>query len=341
MRLSYDVVAEDYGANIAGELSYKPLDRGLLVALVEQSERGWPIADIGCGPGHVASFLASHGATAVGIDLSPEMIALARRSEAGVEFREGDMVALPATDGEFASAVALYSIIHLQAFELNRVFSEVHRTLRSRGLFLVSFHVGSEVVHRSEWWGHEVDIDFRFYEKEPVIEALVGAGFNIEASLERSSYPEEVQTRRAYVLARQGALEARCGGDDLVPVGVEGFGDLVVHQVEGELVDADGGQLAKALDVRSPRARAGRSGRRCQSGTKSTDGLSGLAVVAVVVALAALHVVGERRGAPRRTRRSGPRGRRRGCRPSPRTSAAALAGGPGRRRHRRERRHIW
>jgi SAM-dependent methyltransferase len=204
VRLSYDAVAQSYEDALGDELSYKPLDRGLLSALLEQSEPGWPIADIGCGPGHVAAFLASHGAAAVGIDLSPAMVAVGRSSHPDVQFRQGDMVALPATDGEFASAVALYSIIHLQPSELGPAFSEVHRALRPRGLFLVSFHLGTQIVHRSEWWGHQVDIDFRFYEKGPVIEALVGAGFSLEASLERSNYPEEVETLRAYLLGRRG-----------------------------------------------------------------------------------------------------------------------------------------
>src|SRR5947209_680476 len=91
---SYDAVAERYAAAFREELAYKPLDRALLACVIEQSESGAPIADLGCGPGHVAGWLAGRGARAVGIDLSPGMIAVGRREYPGVEFRAGDFLAL-------------------------------------------------------------------------------------------------------------------------------------------------------------------------------------------------------------------------------------------------------
>jgi len=203
LRRSYDEVAEEYAARIGGELAHKPLDRALLGALLELAGANSPIADLGCGPGHVTAYLAGLGACAVGIDLSRQMIAVCRRDHPQAEFRQGDLLSLPAADCEFGAAAALYSIIHLEPDELRPAFAEVYRTLRPSGAFLVSFHVGSELRHLDDWWGHEVDLDFRFLEPESVIDTLGEAGFVVEARLERASYPEEVQTRRAYVLARR------------------------------------------------------------------------------------------------------------------------------------------
>ena len=78
LRRSYDEVAEEYSTRIGDELAHKPLDRALLRALVEQTPSGSPVADLGCGPGHVAAWLARNGATAVGIDISPGMVAVGR-----------------------------------------------------------------------------------------------------------------------------------------------------------------------------------------------------------------------------------------------------------------------
>jgi len=203
VRRSYDEVAELYQAAIGGELAHKPLDRAILAAIVEETGKGALIADIGCGPGHVTAWLADLGAHPVGIDISNSMLNLARREHPGLEFREGDLVALPAADGEFAAAVALYSVIHLAPDELPRAFAELHRVLAPSALLLVSFHVGTELRHLSEWWGREVDLDFFFFETERVAEALEGAGFSIWASLDRKNYPEEVETRRAYLFSRR------------------------------------------------------------------------------------------------------------------------------------------
>jgi SAM-dependent methyltransferase len=203
VRRSYDAVAEKYAAGFRDELAGKPLDRALLASLMEQAEPGTPIADLGCGPGHVAAWLTGHGADAVGIDLSAAMVAAGRRDYPDVEFREGDLLDLPAADGEFGAVVAFYSIIHLEAGELPRACEEIYRVLRPNGLALVSFHIGSEVRHLAQWWGVDVDVNFRFLEVADVAQAMQRAGLAVDAQLERTSYPDEVETRRAYLLARR------------------------------------------------------------------------------------------------------------------------------------------
>jgi trans-aconitate methyltransferase len=61
VRRSYDAVAEAYAAGFRDELAGKPQDRALLACLAEQAEPGAPVADLGCGPGHVAAWLADRG----------------------------------------------------------------------------------------------------------------------------------------------------------------------------------------------------------------------------------------------------------------------------------------
>jgi ubiquinone/menaquinone biosynthesis C-methylase UbiE len=212
VRASYDAVAGEYLAHLGDELAGKPLDRALLAALVDEvaavgapSRGGGAIADLGCGPGHVAGWLAEHGARAVGIDLSPAMVETARRTFPSAEFRVGDFLDLPAADGEFAAAIAFYSIIHLERSELRQAFQEMRRVLAPGGAVLVAFHIGDEVVHRREWWGCQVDVEFRFFGVDEVKAEMESAGLAVEAQLERVNYPHEVETRRAYLLGRRGA----------------------------------------------------------------------------------------------------------------------------------------
>jgi SAM-dependent methyltransferase len=203
IRRGYDAVAEDYVAGFRDELDHKPLDRALLACLVEQCATAAPIADLGCGPGHVTAWLEGNGVRAVGVDLSAEMVGIGRREYPGVEFRDGDLLDLPAADGEFGAVVALYSVIHLEPAELPRAFEEMSRVLRPGGRALVAFHIGDEVRHMDEWWGHDVDVDFHFFETADVVTAMEGAGFLIDARLERTNHPEEVETCRGYLLARR------------------------------------------------------------------------------------------------------------------------------------------
>ncbi|WP_371800032.1 methyltransferase domain-containing protein [Streptomyces sp. NBC_01707] len=113
-RASYDTVAADYAEILRTELGHRPLDRAMLAAFVElvQASDAGPVADIGCGPGRVTGHLQSLGLTARGIDLSPEMIAVARRTHPDLRFDVGSMNALDLEDGSLGGIIAWYSIIH-------------------------------------------------------------------------------------------------------------------------------------------------------------------------------------------------------------------------------------
>lgn len=201
---SYDRVAAAYTANIADELGGKPLDRALLLALAEQAGAIGPICDMGCGPGHVAAFLASAGAQAEGVDLSPGMVEQARQRFPSIPFRQGDMRSPDLADASLGGIAAFYSIIHLAPEDLSPTFAAWHRALRPGGLALVAFHIGADVLHIDTWWDQPVDLDFRFLVLDGVAERLRQAGFSIAATLQRAPYAGvEHPSQRGYVLARR------------------------------------------------------------------------------------------------------------------------------------------
>lgn len=54
----------------------------------------------------------------------------------------------------------------------------------------------------AEWLGHEVDVDFRFFEPSDIAKAIERAGFRVEMRLERLSYPREVESAASATGAR-------------------------------------------------------------------------------------------------------------------------------------------
>jgi SAM-dependent methyltransferase len=201
---SYDLVADEYVRRIFDELHHKPLDRQLLDRFAARVRDVGPACDMGCGPGHVARYLRERGVQVCGVDLSPGMVERARRLTPGVEFRQGDMMALDAADGVWAGIAALYSIIHIPRGEMAQALGELRRVLRPDGLLLLAFHIGDETVHLDEWWGQKVSVDFYFFRPDEMAGYLGAAGFEIEEIIEREPYPDvEHQSRRAYIFARR------------------------------------------------------------------------------------------------------------------------------------------
>ncbi len=208
---SYDTVAEQYAADYYDELSRKPFDRELLAKFASLIPRHGPcrIADIGCGPGHVARYLSSLGLDAMGVDISQSMIEVARRLNPGLSFGQGDMFSLPFGDASLAGITAFYSLIHIERLRVPEALSELFRVLSNGGHILLAFHAGEGEVHvdqyhsQGEQEGPKVALHVTFFGIGEFERYLEAAGFKIEETLDREPYEFEYPSRRAYILARK------------------------------------------------------------------------------------------------------------------------------------------
>ncbi|MCX2749198.1 class I SAM-dependent methyltransferase [Arthrobacter sp. MI7-26] len=206
-RAAYNTVAADYAELLRNELASKPFDRAMLGTFAELVEAagGGAVADLGCGPGRITAHLDSLGLTAFGIDLSPEMVAVARRDHPGLQFDEGSMEALDLADDALGGIVAWYSIIHTPPARLPGVFAQFHRALRDGGLLLLAFQAGDEPRHLDFAYGHEIDLDAYRLPPGRVAELLRQAGLVVEAQLLREPDGKHEKTPQAYLLARKPA----------------------------------------------------------------------------------------------------------------------------------------
>ncbi|MFO0728312.1 MAG: class I SAM-dependent methyltransferase [Myxococcota bacterium] len=202
IREDYDRVAEAYSAALRDELEGKPLDRWLLERVAIETKGA--VLEIGCGPGQVAGFLATRGATVHGLDLSAAMIAEAQHHYPKVSFQTGDFHRLPFADASLGAVVAMYALVHLEVSELAPVLAEVARVLRPGGLFLAATHAGEERLQPGALFGVPVELTWIFHPPAAFFDAVQAAGLMPLERIVREPYlGAEHGSRRAYVLAKK------------------------------------------------------------------------------------------------------------------------------------------
>jgi ubiquinone/menaquinone biosynthesis C-methylase UbiE len=206
-RAVYDKAAQGYVQFVGTEISSAtegPIDRSLLVAFVELIKRQTVVrvADVGCGPGRVAAFMAERGLDVVGVDVSQAILAVARTAHPHIKFEEGQLDALPIETGVLAGAVCWYSIIYTPPDRLAEAFGELKRVVIPGGYILLAFQAESEPVHRADAQGTHLPLTSYRHSVREVADCLEDAGFEIYTKVLRAPELEDETTSQGFVIAQ-------------------------------------------------------------------------------------------------------------------------------------------
>ncbi|MEO1679019.1 MAG: magnesium protoporphyrin IX methyltransferase [Pseudomonadota bacterium] len=115
--------------------------RALMLARLPDDLRGQRVLDAGCGTGQMTEALAERGADVVAIDLSPQLVEIARaRLPAGlpgrVVFRSGDM--LDSGLGRFDHVLAMDSLIYYGAPDIAAAMDALTGRVSGKIVFTVA-----------------------------------------------------------------------------------------------------------------------------------------------------------------------------------------------------------
>ena len=206
VRAAYDTIAEDYAARLPDTRAESPLDLAVLDAftaavLAQDDPR---VLDAGCGAGRMSAHVAARGCRVEGVDLSPGMVAMARRDHPGLRFEVGVLTELPCTAGTFAGVMLWYSVIHTPPAEHGAIFSEVARVLRPGGHVVVAFQSGEgvrDVAPSYRGLGHDVVLERHLTTADAVSAGLGAVGLHEVCRLVRRPKEGE-RDDQAVVLAR-------------------------------------------------------------------------------------------------------------------------------------------
>lgn len=196
VRRAYDTVASDYATYLPDTRAEAPLDLAMVDAFAEavRSDADPLVLDAGCGAGRMSRYLVDRGCRVVGVDLSPGMVAMARRDHRELSFAVGSLADLPFPDGRFAGVLLWYSTIHTPPAGQGRIFAEAARMLRPGGHLLVGFQSGQgtrDVAPAYRRFGHEITLERHLYTADQVAGRIEAAGLREVCRLVRRARGSE------------------------------------------------------------------------------------------------------------------------------------------------------
>jgi len=204
LRDAHDALAEVYASRLAHVMDRLPADRavlGMFCDLVLGNGAGAEVGDVGCGTGRLAPYLAARGLVPRGVDLSPEMIRVARRDQPGFRFDVADLRELPFGDASLAGVICWYSLMYCAPADRPRAFGELARVVRPGGYLATAFKAGDGEVRRG---GVTLGTGFDVYWLSPdkTQRYITDAGFSITFWAGRPADPDENQPQ-GYLIAQR------------------------------------------------------------------------------------------------------------------------------------------
>jgi SAM-dependent methyltransferase len=165
-----------------------------IALLDELREVPWPsvgaAADLGCGTGRTGTWMRDHGVGAIdGLDLTPEMLEVARGREVYRRLVEGDVAAtgLPSEDYD----LVMTCLVDEHLAEIEPLYAEAFRLARPGGTFvLVGFHphfimAAGMPTHFDSASGEPVAIDTYVHLLSEHVTAGLAAGWRLVEMHER------------------------------------------------------------------------------------------------------------------------------------------------------------
>ncbi|GBC62812.1 class I SAM-dependent methyltransferase [Desulfonema ishimotonii] len=205
---TYDQCAESFEQKFMDLALYKDS----LTCFSERLRPGDAVLDLGCGPGNVSKFLTERvrDLHLLGIDLSEEMVRLARKNVPGAEFRAWDIRKLRLENRSFDAVVAAFCLPFLYDAEAEALIHRVGSLLKPGGQAYLSCMEGDGAGFETTSFSSGKEMFFNYFSEDFLVNAFTAGQLEIRRRI-RQDYPEadgSITTDMIFILEKTDTASA-------------------------------------------------------------------------------------------------------------------------------------
>lgn len=172
---AFDAVADRYEQLEDAAAPWPRLRRlGEVLARVPD---GASVLDLGCGNGLPALAAIARRHRAVGLDVSQEQVARARRNVPEAEIHHANLAGVSFEPGSFGAVVCFYALEHVPRAEHGAVLGRFREWLEPDGLLLFTLEAREGFEGVGEWLGQQVFLSQHGVDE--TLELVRAAGFDV------------------------------------------------------------------------------------------------------------------------------------------------------------------
>ncbi len=172
----YNTIASDY----ALAFKEKPEEREIIFKFIKSLPTNPKILDIGCGTSDYFYLFQAHGVEYTGIDLSVEMIKIARKMNPGGKFLVQDMREIDFHEKTFDGVYCFYSLIHLSDVEIQKILKKINYSSRETGKLLIGLQEGKGEVYKKSPFSNKGEMYLNLFTQESITIFLNEAGYKVD-----------------------------------------------------------------------------------------------------------------------------------------------------------------
>ncbi len=180
LRETYNLIAEDWHR----EHGYDDWPNKGQAKFITYLNSGDIVLDVGCGGGRTTTFLLNNGMRAVGVDLSENMIEIAKREAPEADFFVGDVRDIEKIGGVFDGVFAQAVLLHIPKQEIPAVLQKLGDKLKNGGHMCIfvkerKLNGPEEEIEERTSYGKTFQRFFSYFTTEELRGLLTSAGMNV------------------------------------------------------------------------------------------------------------------------------------------------------------------